>query len=480
MGSTMLNSTTIIPAKLSFLPLPSTNGTRTVPPILQSYDSYGTSTISPSITITHGQNDPNIQKIAPPSLPTPGQIGANLPSAVALEGPEVVEPIQVHYQGDYNIGYLDQLIRRKLALEHHTVTKLKFRVTELQSAQKTAANIVMYKIHQQNIDSLLATIKAIETGARQEQYTMDSQNLLEWYKARHSNLKLINLHQNNKQDDPEYYERLLVIENYLELARKYITLEVVRVCESQTNHCHGCGTNLTKVIPNMDGEVICPRLQCATVHNMKTDVKMPEVGDHVANYNSGKDESIENFHKAQLRFQARQAVNIPAEVYQQLEDYFHRTKRPSCMEIRQLPLNSRGWRGDTSVSMLRKALDDIKCSKLGKHTWLIGKVLWHWQPLDISAYIEIMDADYNETQVVFHTIPVEVRVRISSPGTEYRLWRALQMRGCPVYFDMFMIADGESWEQHEFIWRLMCEGANNPEIKFVLHKNPLTSLDSLR
>jgi len=387
---------------------------------------------------------------------------------------EIPETITGTYRTDYNILYVDQVINQKLRLEVKNLERLKFQKSQLISMLEKAANIVAYRTVMTEIEELSKLISDIESGERAKVYLERTQHLVEWYRAHHKSLNLVDIHQSKLVDDPDIASRLLVIEEYLEIASEYVNIQVTRSYDSRTNQCHGCGADLSKVTPNMEGEVTCPKPNCRTVHNMETNLRMPEIGDHVTNYNSGKDESIENFYKAAQRFQAEQSVHIHPVIYEKLEDYF--VNKCGCLSsavVRTLPLNSRGWRGNTSVQMLRNALDAIHESALGKHTILIGKNYWGWQPMKISEYMEQITADYNVTQTVFHTIPAEIRERNSSLGTEYRLWRHLQLRGCQCYFDMFMIAGDDSFIKHENIWKMMCEGTNDPAIRFINNKDPL-------
>lgn len=394
--------------------------------------------------------------------PTSEPVGITIPEVITGE-----------YHTDYNILYLDQLITQKLAREVKDLPKLYFQVGQLQERKKNAVNIVAYNSIDVEIKKMEYLIREIENGERAARYFAKSKEIIQWYRAHHQALHMVDIHVKSQKDDPHLAKRLMVIEEYLDIAGNYLNLQIVRSYESKTNQCHGCGTDLSKVTPNMEGEVTCPYDGCRTVHNIETTLRMPEVGDHVANYNSGKDESIENFYKAAQRFEAEQTVHILPSVYEELEKYFIKNNCQPSAYIKTLPLNSRGWRGNTSVQMLRKALDAIGESALGKHTILIGKNYWGWQPMKISEYMEDITSDYHKTQAVFHNIPVEIRERDSSLGTEYRLWRHLQLRGCKCYFDMFMIASDDSFAKHENIWKMMCEGANDPAIFFINHKDPL-------
>ena len=65
-------------------------------------------------------------------------------------------------------------------------------------------------------------------------------------------------------------------------------------------------------------------------------------------------------------------------------------------------------------------------------------------------------------------ISIEQRYRISSLGTQYRLWRHLQLIGYPCEFGDFKIAENvDSIQTHHRLWKLMCDGANDPEIYYI-------------
>ena len=76
---------------------------------------------------------------------------------------------------------------------------------------------------------------------------------------------------------------------------------------------------------------------------------------------------------------------------------------------------------------------------------------------------------YNKTQKVFYQIPQCEKERNSSLGTQYRLWRHLQLESYQCYMDEFKIAENtDSLRIHNRLWKLMCDCCTDPDIYFII------------
>jgi hypothetical protein len=238
------------------------------------------------------------------------------------------------------------------------------------------------------------------------------------------------------------------------------------VQEQSSDICLGCNLSLTKFGINENGIQRC--LNCQTEYTVMILSKLSKDGGCVSNGNTD-DESIDNFIRAFIRYQGLQPQeHIPDELFEELDAYFHQNDRKLGEEIKLLPLNKRGRRGDTDHKMLWNALSYIHRSEFYEDTNLIGHLYWGWTLHNLMHFKEKIISDYMKTQKVFYQIPPDERCRTSSLGTQFRLWRHLQLIGHECYPEEFKIAENaESMRTHNKLWQLMCEGAGDPNIHYI-------------
>lgn len=268
--------------------------------------------------------------------------------------------------------------------------------------------------------------------------------------------------------DDDIRKRISLIEEFLEIAGDYIQIDVIRYNVRPSDICSGCGASLSKVATNEDGTIRCPNETCLTEHNSIILAKLAKDSSRINTNVSTDDESIDNFLRSLTRYQGLQQDLPDDSLYDELDNYFIKHGRPSGNIIKNLPLNERGRRGDTNHKMLWNALSEIGRSEYYEDANLIGHLYWGWILPNVSQYKETIVHHYLQTQKVFYQIPIEERGRNSSLGTQYRLWRHLQLVGHECYMDEFKIAENpESLRTHNRLWRLMCDGANDPDIQYI-------------
>lgn len=380
---------------------------------------------------------------------------------------DIPDKIIGSYNKNYNILYLDDLIVKKIQQERFGVLErlraeacaLEQRVRQTQTYLERERCVRSYEAIQQQIADILGGRKLLH-------YQERVNDLLSAYRQCQESIKTVSFH----EDDIDFVlteqdrERLSIIERYLEIAGEYLSIEIVRVHHNVTDFCLGCGALLDKLSVTDTGTLLCPEENCRTEHNTIITCKLTKDLPR-ASTSCFEDESIENFIRAFIRYQGLQSEHPDEKLYIKLDHFFILHDRPTGEQIKQLPLNSRGRRGDTSHKMLWDALSKIGCSKYYEDANLIGYIYWGWTLPNVMHHREKIMMHYIKTQRVFYQIPVEERERTSSLGTQYRLWRHLQLVGHECDREEFKIAENsDSFRTHNKLWKMMCEGANDPEI----------------
>lgn len=377
------------------------------------------------------------------------------------------------YNEDYNIIYVDEIIRKKLRQEKFThLQGLRHRFKTLESLSLQPQTYVMREKTLESMKKISDEITQIETGEKLRIYDSRVKDIISEYRKYNGKVKTIifDVEEEEKYEelDDDLRDRIFLIDTYLDIASEYIQIDVIRVNNRPSDICTGCGISLAKVATSEEGTIRCPNPDCQTEHNVIILAKLAKDGSRINTNNNTDDESIDNFLRAFTRYQGHQADRPDESLYDELDAYFARHDRPSGEEIKLLPFNTRGRRGDTDHKMLWNALSQIGRSEYYEDANLIGNLYWGWTLPNVMHLKERIIEKYNKTQKVFYQIPPEERGRNSSLGTQYRLWRHLQLEGHECYMDEFKIAENpESIRTHDKLWRLMCEGSNDPDIYYI-------------
>jgi hypothetical protein len=317
------------------------------------------------------------------------------------------------------------------------------------------------------MEGLKTEIRQIENGEKLQTYLEQVENILIEYRKCSKTAQTVQFGFNDDfcDLDSDSQHRIVIIEKFLMIASKYLEINIIRNNGKLIDICVGCSQPLTDLSPDGEGMIRCRH--CDTENNTINMTKSGKDGLRVNMAHPFEDESIENFLKAFYRYQGLQDPPDPI-IYQKLDAYFRQFGMPTGDEIKQLPLNKRGRRGMTDHKMLEVALSNIGHPEHYEDINLIGHLYWGWTQHNLMHHKETLIYIYQKTQCIFHSIPAEERGRESSLGTQYRLWRELQLVGHECYMDEFKIPDDtDSLNNHDHLWRRMCEGCNDPSIRFI-------------
>lgn len=399
-----------------------------------------------------------IHKISPSS--------SKIASVDDILSQEIPKNIVASYTNDFNLLYIHDVIIRKLREE---ITKIEGLEKELNielDLVKTPQTIVDRNQTKKRINSLKKEIDIIKSGIRLKEYLHISEPIIQKYEGMVPKRRKIDFtaskskklkDMEEEEKTPQYKEKMRIVQTYLDFAQDYINI-TIEYRKKNVNVC-GCGCDLTDVHIDNFGTQVCPECQTER-HIIGFNIYK---SDTLASRNDYSDRG--NFEKALMRYQGKQPDKIPDTLFVDLDIHFSSRGKPTSAEIKALPLTERGKKKGTNLDILYKALLDTGYSSFYEDAYLIAHRYWGWKLADVSHLESVIMEDYEKTQRVYNTLQKE---RSSSLGTQYRLFKHLEVRGHPCKISDFKIVKMlESLEYHDETWRTMCEQCGDPEIYFI-------------
>lgn len=227
---------------------------------------------------------------------------------------------------------------------------------------------------------------------------------------------------------PEDIERLTVICEYLDLAKKYIPLDYTCTGfkrEIPWNLCSNCFSDLLEDTIEKGYKVVCSRCSTSNVltfngvglSNGKILKLEPTKVDRM---DKDKAQSITlAFHNFQGKIPPPGDV---AKVIDDLDKYFVSIKKGSSEYYKSLPAELDGRKKDTNLNLMRKGLQLTKHNTLYQFTRYFCIEMWGWEMQDISSILNEVLLRDKEFQEAWDAVPVELKERSSLPSEQIRLY----------------------------------------------------------
>jgi len=345
------------------------------------------------------------------------------------------EPLRIAYSENLNITELHpQIIRRIKLQQEKNIPELNQRITEIQEKIKSAPCPVDKKYYEMKRREFEEKKELEEKSV--DRFIATTQSILE------------NFEQVKKLENKELRTRALlrVISEYLDTVSNFIPCEITR---ENKNLCTFCKSRLQPVV--MDGIKYCQ--ECSA-----------EISPEIISYNIHKEsivyryntyEDRENFWKALIRFQGKQNVKLPDNLFRDLDEYFLSYGLPTGEEIKRLPLDERGRRGNTTKELMFRALLYTGYSAFYEDINLICHLYWNWELPEIGYLEESIMQDYDQFQSIYQQIKTQ---RKSCLSTQFILYKLLRKNQYPCYLEDFKIVKTrEILEFHEKVYSQVCE-----------------------
>ena len=259
--------------------------------------------------------------------------------------------------------------------------------------------------------------------------------------------------------------KLEVIKKYLDVAKKYAKVNVVRSITS-IRGCGSCHSDLVDAEYSTNGLLVC---RVCMAENCEVTQKIFHRED-VSIRN--KEEKEENFKKTINRYQGLQP-NRPEGIV--LDKIFAEMKELKIRTVRDEnccshPRDDRGRCGCQTIKKLLQVINITSASKLYDDVHLIATIVYGWKPNELTRKEkEKILCDFRATQLVFDNIPKDLRARESSLSVWFRMWKHLQLIGHKCSYDDFKMPDRltNSFINHEKLWKMMCDRCTDSSIRYI-------------
>lgn len=378
---------------------------------------------------------------------------------------EIPDRLVVCYSRDYNILEVDLIIKkrfesRKKRLIDQFMVQIKTEELKLSRPQ----SLVDRKASLANKERIQRELQRVQTDEDREKYLLQSYQLVEAYRKLGVRKRIVDFTgktrievSDDSDETDEYREEL--ISRYLEVARRYIEIDVIRETDADDRVCFGCGLPLEEIPMDEVGLQRCPHCGLERVILMRNVISHEhDEGSSRSNY-----DDRETFYRRLLRFQGKQSNKLPLpHLFEALDRYFLRLGLPGGEQVRALPHLADGTKPGTSCAMMIKALQEEGFADCYDDRNLVMHLYWGWNLPDISHLEERIMQDYDSTQKVFERLK---KGKKSSINGEFRQFKHLELVGYPCNESMFrIIKTRDTLERTEETWRQMCEGAGLPFI----------------
>ena len=371
------------------------------------------------------------------------------------------ESIEGEYTYDYNILAIDNILMKKFEQDKNKNLDVYRNKLELEKQKiLERQTLIERKSSRRKIEKYEEDIKKYEENIERDEYLKKTEDLIKSYKKLGTISTIVSFKKNNREEDapPEDEKSQMVrhriISEYLEHARKYIGINLIRTYLN-SGSCPACGAkyNDIELIEDDSGSMVCP------ICNMEKVLiyKNPFFSDGCRVNNSRNNyEDRANFEKVLMRYQGKQITKPDRELYIKLDEYFLSKGLPSSDDYQKMPLMLNGRKEKSSRELMFEALSNINCSGYYDDINLICHVFFGWKLPDVSHLEEEIMRDYDISQRIYEQLPNR-EGRKSSLNSQWRLYVLLKRRGWPCRSRDFKIPMTQNiLEYHKMVWKQIC------------------------
>ncbi len=256
---------------------------------------------------------------------------------------------------------------------------------------------------------------------------------------------------NHSEDIIKKLQRFSLIERYLNVATKYVSINIYK--KSTSKGCTLCGYDISNIESIENENIICPNCDMEI-----TDISKSK-GDNltVIKKSSSNYEGRVNFVNELYRFQGKPTKSkIPPDLHEILDKHFIKRRFPTGNDIRSKPELLK----KTSKELMYMALKEIKMPALYKDINSICNSYWGYELLNLERLEPDIMNKYDKINEVYEILKDD---RSSSLNTQYELWWILDLLDYPCSPSDFKIPKTpDIFNYHETMRKKICDNLGWP------------------
>lgn len=301
--------------------------------------------------------------------------------------------ISIEYSHDFNILNIHDTIYYKYCCLLGNLKGMKSALKVLILSKKNCSTIIDSKHYEKKINKLKEEINQISNLSEWNSYISEALPILQKYLplASASSRGVFYISKKINRNDQHLISRLEVIEEYLNIAKKYIEINSRLIIENNVL-CPSCGETLNSS-QNCNCGLVFDRIELQTTQK-----------DWVKNPNKNKIfNDLKNFTEVLDRYQGISNENIPDELFEQLDAVCLNLNLKTGEQIRKLPTLRNGKKFGTSVSLLENLLKESSNSSYYPLIYPLVYIYWGWRRPNISNIREQILQKYVEMQEFYYS-----------------------------------------------------------------------------
>jgi len=380
-------------------------------------------------------------------------ISKDIPKPISSDKDDMPDCISASFVDDLNLINIHEAITYMFAANRGLIPKKIKEISVYKKKLTFTSDPIDRCDFQMKIENLEKFISDYNSGNSWKEYIEKVYPLLIAYMPLASKESKGVITYGKKQKDPQdvIEKRLSIIEDYLEIAKKYINVDVTWNGIPKPS-CPACEELFDSLILDEDqGIRICkcgyeyPYISKSSRYKDSSKVNVGTKSDY--------DES-ETFMKSLRLYEGSVKVNFPKDFKEKLDAYFIRKDYNIGDYFKTKPHNKKGRKDGTSVKMICEALKDIGLSTYYNCYNIIGHMYWGWNLPNLTEIRPNIIDKYNRLQVVYN----EIKTRPSSLNFSILLYIILRSEGINCdWSDFKMLISQTSLEYHQKMLKVMCE-----------------------